>query len=222
MHRERSRAAPKTVGNFEILKGDLTMLLKTAIVAAICGSTFVSLPSFGQENPQSRGDISSEACMPFVENTNANGAPQSVSANYGFLGIYRLFFNKRSDAELSYGRTRNTQAYGPKRGPIGVKNSFDEMFATFVFQLPAKRWSPVVFPSTVIFDAGPVMGTGTQTQGGYLYGSASTFSPKHRSLPRTGHRGDFYNSATPNIYGRNGLDRITNREEPPVIFGYTF
>jgi hypothetical protein len=198
------------------------MLLKNAIVAAICGSSLVSLPSFGQENPKSRGDISSEACMPFVENRNANGDQQSVSANYGFLGGYRLFFNKRSDAERSYGYTHNTQAYCPESGPIGVKNSFDEMFVTFVFRLPAKRWSPVVLPSTGIFDPGPVRGAGTQTQGGYLYGSASDFSPKHRSLPRTEHRGVFYNSAIFNMYGMNGLDRFTNRQESAVIFGYTF
>jgi hypothetical protein len=180
------------------------------------------LPSFGQENPKSRADDSSEVGMPSVENTNANGAQQSLFVNCGFLGSYRLFFNKRSDAELSCGHTRKTQEYYPESGPIGVKNSFEEMFVAFVSQLPAKRWSPVAFPSATVFNPGTVRGAGTRTQGGYLYGGASDFSPKHRSLPRTEHRGVFYNSETPNIYGMTGLDRITNREEPAVILGYTF
>lgn len=198
------------------------MLLKRVIVAAICGSTFVSLPSFGQENPKSRADDSSEVGMPSVENTNANGDQQSLSVNCGFLSSYRLFFNKLSDAELSYGHTRKTQEHCPESGPIGVKKSFEEMFVALAFQLPAKHWSPVALPSTVIFAPGPVRRAGTQTQDGNLYGGASDFSPKHRSLPRTEHRGVFYNSETPNIYGMTGLDRITNREEPPVILGYTF
>src|SRR5580700_5995682 len=100
------------------------MLLKTVIVAAVCGSTLVSLPSFGQDNPKSGADISSEACKPFVENTNANGDHQSLSVNCGLLGSHCLFFNKRNDAELSYGHTRNTQGYCPESGPIGVTNSF--------------------------------------------------------------------------------------------------
>jgi hypothetical protein len=200
------------------------MLLNNAIVAAICGSTLVSLPSFCQEDPMSKADISYEACMPFVENTNPSGAHQSVSANYGPLGGYRLFFNKRSGVELSYGYTHNTQADRRDSGSTGVKNRFGEVFAGFVFQPlhPAKRWSPVVAPSAAIFDPRIVRGAATQTQGGHLYGSASDFSPKHRNFPRTEHRGVFYNSSTFNTYGLNGLDRFSNREKPAVVFGYTF
>jgi hypothetical protein len=82
------------------------------------------LAAFGQENPTSKADISIEACVSFVENTNADGVQQSVSANYGLLGGYRLFFSKRSGVELSYGYTHNTQAYSLNRGSIWSKEQF--------------------------------------------------------------------------------------------------
>jgi hypothetical protein len=196
------------------------MLLENTIVAVICGSTLVSLPSFGQETPTSKADIGIEACVPFVDDTNADGAQQRVPQNHGLLGGYRLFFNKRSGVELSYGYKHNTQAYRPGSGSIGVKSSSDEVFAALVFQLLTKRWSPVVLPSAVILDPRTVRGSGMQTQDGYLYGSASDFSARHRIFPRTEHRGHFYKST--NVYGWNGLDMVTNREEPAVVFGYTF
>jgi hypothetical protein len=160
--------------------------------------------------------------MSVVENIHANGAQQSVSANYGLLGGYRMFFNKRSGVELSYGYTHNKQANCPESGPIGVRSSFEGVFVAFVFQLPAKRRPPIVIPSVVICDPSTVRGVGTQTQGRHLYDSVSDFSPIHRTFPRTAHRAVFYNSETFNMYGMNGLDRFTNREEPAVKVGYTF
>jgi len=200
------------------------VLLKTAIVAAICGSTLVSLPAFGQEEPMSKADISIEASLPFVRNTNTDGAQQSASVNYGVLGSYRFFFNRHSGVELSYGYTRNTQTYSLDSGSMGVKNNSDELFAAYVFRFPAKRWSPFVLAGAgaLIFDPNAVAGTTTQTRLGYLYGGGADFNLKHRIFMRTEYRGVFYDSPTFSLGGLSGLDRFTHRAEPSVGFGYKF
>ncbi len=200
------------------------MLLKHIIVAAICGSTLISLPAFGQGNPMSKADISIEASVPFAENTNSDGAQQSATIKYGFLGGYRFFFNKHSGVELSYGYTHNIQTYNLDSGSIGVMNNSDEVLAAYVFRLPAKRWSRFVRAGAgaLIFDPKTVAGASTQTRLGYPYGDGADFNLKHRIFPRTAHRGVFYNSATFNMGGLNNLDWIPNRVKPAVVLGYNF
>jgi hypothetical protein len=201
-------------------------MLKYAIVAAFCGGTLISLPAFGQEESTSKADISIEASLPFVKSTNADGAQQSASVNYGFLGGYRYFFKKHSGVEVSYGFTHTTQTYVPDSGSIGVKNNSDELFAAYVFRFPAKRWSPFVLAGAgaLIFDPSTLAGTSTQTRAGYLYGGGADFSLnlKHRIFLRTEYRGVFYDSPTFNASGLSGLDRFTHRAEPSVGFGYKF
>jgi hypothetical protein len=204
-----------------------TMLLKHIIVAAICGNTLVSLPAFGQENPMSKADISVEVPVSFVENKNSDGAQQSATVNCGFLGNYRLFFNKHSGVELSYGYAHNIQRDSPDPGSIGVKNNPDEVLATHVFRFPAKRWSPVVLAGAgaLIFDpkaVKAVTGASTQTQLGYPNGDSADFDLKRRIFPRTEHRGIFYNSTTVNVGGLNSLDWLTNPVKPALVFGYSF
>src|SRR5258708_20996743 len=120
------------------------MLLNHIIVAAICGSTLISLPAFGQGNPMSKAHISIEASVPFAENTNSDGAQQSATIKYGFLGGCRFFLNKHSGVELSYGYAHNIQTYSLDSGTIGVMNNSDEVLATYAFRFPAKRWSRFV------------------------------------------------------------------------------
>ena len=103
-------------------------MLKYAIAAALCGSTLISLPAFGQEESTSKSDIFVEASLPFVKTTNADGAQQSASVNYGFLGGYRYFFKKHSGVEVSYGYTHTTQTYSLDSGSTGVKNNSDESY----------------------------------------------------------------------------------------------
>ena len=174
---------------------NLTMLLKNTIVAVIFGSTLVSLPALGQDNPTSKADISIQASMPFVESTNSDRAQPSAILNYGFSGGYRFFSNRRSGVEPSYGYTHNIQMYSLKSRSIGVKNNSDEVLAAYVFPFPAKRRAPSV-----------LMGD---------------FNLQRGIFPRTKHRGVFYNSATFNIDGPS-LDRFPNRVEPAVVFGYNF
>jgi hypothetical protein len=200
------------------------MLVKHIIVAAICGSTLVSLPAFGQENPMSKTDISVEAPVPFVENKSSDGAQQSATVNYGFPGGYRLFFNKHSGVEQSYGYPHNIQRYSLGPGSIGVKNNSDEVLAAHVFRFPDKRWSPFVLAGAgaLIFDPKTVTGASTQTRLGHPNGDSADFNLKHRIFPRTEHRGIFYNSTTVNMGGLNSLDWLTNPVKPAIVFGYNF
>jgi len=110
------------------IKGEVTMSLKSAIVAALCGSTLASSPAFGQENRISRADIRIEASAPFV--------------NEGFLFAYRLF---PSDSH-------STQTYTAFKGSIGFKNNSDQVCATYVFRFSVKRWSPTTPATALIFD----------------------------------------------------------------------
>ena len=175
------------------------MSFKSAIVAALCGSTLVSAPAFGQENLISRDDIRIQA-VPFDKSANAHIAPQSAFANEGFLCTYRLFPNN----------SHNTQSYGPHKGSIVLKNNSDQVCATYVFRFWVKRWSPIRPATALIFD------TRTITSG------APDFNLERRSFPRTEHRGSFYNSATLNTGGLNDLYRFSNTEVPAAVFGYNF
>jgi hypothetical protein len=191
---------PNTAGTFEFLRGELTMSLKNAIIATLCGSTVVSLPAFGQENPISRADIRIEASVHLVKSTNGDVARPSASVNGGFLCTYRFFSNNLN----------NTQTYSPYKGSIGLKNKSDQACATYVFRFSVKRWSPITPATALILD--PKAATG----------GADDFNLEGRSFPRTEHRGSFYNSATLNKGGLNDLYRFSNGEVPAAVFGYNF
>lgn len=195
------------------------MLLEHMIVAAICGSTLASLPAFSQENPMSKADISVEGSVPLVENKNSDGAQQSATVNYGFLGGYRFLINKYGGVEVRYGYTHNLQMYSLDCGSVGVKNNSDEVLAAHVLRFPAMRWSPFVLAGAPIFDLKTVGGASAHTQLGYTNGDGADFNLKY---PRTEHRGVFYNSATFDIGGLNSLDWLTNRVKPALVFGYNF
>ena len=186
------------------------MLLKRAIVAAICGTTLASLPAFGQEDPMSKAEISIEAFVPFVGNTSPDVARQSVSAS--LLGGYCLFFSKRCGVELSRGYTQDTQRYSLDSGLVGVKRNSEEVFAAHVFHFPAKHWSAAAMADGLVSDP--------RTQNRLGYG-AGDLNLARGIFPRTEHRGGFYNSATVNN-SLNELDRFTNHEEPAIVFGYNF
>jgi len=171
-----------------------------------------------------KADISIESSVPFIENKNSDGAQQSATIKYGFLGGYRFFFNKHSGVELSYGYAHHIQTYSLDSGSIGKKNNSDEVLAAYAFRFPAKRWSPFVLAGAgaLIFDFKTVAGASTQTRLGYPYGDGADFNLKHRIFPRTAHRGVFYNSATFNMGGLNSLDWIPNSVKPAVVLGYNF
>jgi len=200
------------------------MLLKHIIVAAICVSTLVSLPAFGQDNPMFKADISIEASVPFIENKHSDGAQQNATIKSGFLGGYRFFFNKHNGVDLSYTYAHNIQTYSLESGSIGVKNNSDAVLEADAFRFPAKRWSPLVpaGAGALMFDPKTVAGASTQTRPGYPYGDGADFNLKRRVFPRTAHRGVFYNSATFNMGGLNNLDWIPNSVKPAVVFGYNF
>ena len=176
------------------------MSLKSAIVAALCGSTLVSSPAFGQENRISRADIRIEASAPFVKRPNANVMRQSAFVNEGHLCAYRLFPDN----------SHNTQTYTASKGSIGLKNNSDQVCATYVFRFSVKRWSPTTPATALMFDPNTIT-SGTPD-----------FNLERRSFPRTEHRGSFYNSATLNTGGLNDLYRFSNSEVPAAVFGYNF
>jgi hypothetical protein len=181
-------------------KGELTMSLKPAIVAALCASTLVSLPAIGQENRISWADIRSEASVPFVKSANAAVVRQRASFNQGFLCTYLFFFDN----------SHNTKAYSPYKRSIGLKDNSDQACATYVFRFSVKRWSPITPATALIFD--PKIETG----------AATDFNFERRSFPGIEHRGSFYNSATLHAGGLNDLYRFSNSEAPAVVFGYNF
>jgi hypothetical protein len=183
------------------------MLLKNAIVGAICGSTFVSLPALGQENPM-KPNTSVDVSVPFVENTNANGAQKSDCGKYGFVGGYRSFFNRYRGVEVRHAFRCNTPTYSLDKRLIGVKNKFDGGVVAHTSWFPANRWSPR-----------NIAGPDTQPRFDYLHDRADYFNPTQPILPQSKHRGVFYNSATLNI---NGLRGFTDREQPAIVFGYIF
>lgn len=173
------------------------MSFKSAIVAALCGSTIVSSPVFGQENRISTADIRIGASVPFVKSANANIVRQRASVKDGFLCTYRFFPNS----------SHNTQTYSPYKGSIGLKNNSDQVCSTYVFRFWVKRWSPITSPTAQIFDPRTV---------------TPDFNLEPRSFTRTEHRGSFYNSATLNTGGLNDLYRFSNSEVPAAVFGYNF
>lgn len=156
------------------------MLLKNTIAAVICGGTLVSLPAFGQENPIYKADLSIQAFVPLVENTNAQGVLQSSSTNYGLLAGYRFFFDKHSGVELTYGFSRSSQNYNLSSGSLGVQNDSDEVLAAYVFRFPMKRWSPFVLggAGALVFDPSIAAGGSTQARLGYVYGGGADFNSR--------------------------------------------
>jgi opacity protein-like surface antigen len=200
------------------------MLLKHTVVAVLFGSALAPLPAFSQETAAYKTEISIQATLPLVKDTNAAGVQQSSNINYGLLADYRFFFNRHSGAELSYGYARNTQTYGLNNGPFGINNNSDEVFVAYVLRFPAKRWTPFVLAGAgaMIFDPRSVAAASTQARVGYLYGGGADFTLKQRIFLRTEYRGVFYNSPTFNVGGLNGLDRFTHLAEPSVGFGYKF
>ena len=188
------------------------MLLKNAIVAAICGSAFVSQPAFGQEN-RIKPEISIEASVHFVGTV---GAQQSACADYGLLGGYRLFFNKCDCVELISGCSPNTATFSLDREVVGAKNKSGGGFVAHTFWFPEKHRSHLVLAGAPIFDLRTI--AVTQAKFDYLHDGADYFNPTQRS-PQSKHRGVFYNSATFNL---NGLRGFTDREQPAIVFGYIF
>jgi hypothetical protein len=186
------------------------MLLKNVIVAAICGSTFVSLSTFGEEN-----SIKSDTV---VENTNANGSGKSACANYGFPGSYRSFFHRYRCLEVRYGFPGNTRTYNTTMGLVAIKNKLDGVFATYLSWLPAKRYSPALLAGAPALDL-RTLGPDAQSRFEYLNDGAGSHNPDQQIVPPSKHRGVFYNSATLNI---NSLRGFTDREEPAIVFGHIF
>jgi hypothetical protein len=186
------------------------MLLKNTIVATICGSTFISLPTFGQEN-NGKPDISIAASVHFVGTV---GGQQSACAADSLPAGYRLFFD-RCD---SSGCSPNTPAFNQDRWAIGVKNKSDGGFVAHTFWFPEK--STFVLGNAPIFDLRTIAGADTQPRFDYLHKGADYFNPTQlNETPQTKHRGVFYNSATLNI---NGLRGFTDREQPAIVFGSIF
>jgi len=193
------------------------MLMKNAIAPATCLSLLVAMPGFSQGTPIFKSEISVEAAASF-ENTNTCGTQQSAAVDDGFLGTFRFFLTKQSEAELSCGYLHNTQTYSRDRGSLVLKNNSDEMLAAvYTMRFPAKLWAPVVETATGALLLDFKASVGTQSQRADL-GSGGGFNLKHQISPQTTHRGHFYNAATFNM---DGLARFMYLSEPSVVFGYT-
>jgi hypothetical protein len=158
------------------------MLLKNAIVAAICGSTFVSLPAFGQKN-KIQPEISIEASVHFV---GTFGGQEGACPDYGILGGYRLFFNKCASVEPSSGGSPNTATFSLNRGAIGVTNKSDGGFVAHTFRLRVNRQSPLALAGAPMSDLRTIAETDTQTRLDSCTTPPITSTQHNESSPHTG------------------------------------
>jgi hypothetical protein len=152
------------------------MRLKATIVAAIWGSTLLSLPAFGQEKTcRVSRSIQSMIAWPSCDGT---------------LDI-------------------------PSHGLDSRSNGSDKVLAG-VF------WFPSLGLSSYDPEGAAARLFDPTTATGYRYRRGADFDIKHRSLPPAKHRVAFYNSASFNPAGLNGLDRFGNPAESMVVFGFHF
>ncbi len=191
------------------------------IGALTVGALLMSLTALAQEDyTQFKSEGSIQALGSFVTQTTQNGIQHSTTNSSGVLATYRYYFNRYSGVEVNYAWTSNTENYNA----FGADNNSHEVSAAYVFRVPMKRWSPFVLAGAgaLIFDPTNVAGANTQTRAAFVYGGGGDFNFTNRLFVRAEYRGLVYNSATYDLAGLNGFDRVTHRAEPTVGFGWRF
>jgi len=197
------------------------MSYKNSFVILLTWSAFAALPAFSQEEFY-RQEISGQAFGSFVEETSQNSIKQKATDSGGALANYRFLFNEHNSVEINYGYSVNTQIYNWASAALGVRSYSNEATASYVFRLPFNRWSLFALAGTgaIIFDAKDTHGVGDQARAAGVYGAGVDADITSHLFVRAEYRGLLYNSPTYDLRVLAGMDRITQRFEPSIGFGW--
>jgi outer membrane immunogenic protein len=200
------------------------MFGKKLVVTMVAGIASIALPAFSQsENPQNN-EVTVQAFGSFVKSTTDNGIENKATNSGGVLGSYRYFFNAHSGVEADYGYSLNTQNYSSTGGALGVESYNHEISAAYVFRMQGRRFTPFLLAGAggLIFDPKNFAGASSQARAALVYGGGADFNLSRRVFLRAEYRGFVYDSPTYGLPGLAGADRVTNRAEPSIGFGFRF
>lgn len=118
----------------------------------------------------------------------------------------------------------NTQRYSLGTGLVGVKTYSHEVSGAYVFRVPLRKLTPFALAGAgaLIFDPKDFVRAETQTRAAFIYGAGADLKLSHRVFVRAEYRGFVYNSPTYDLAAFRGLDRVAQRAEPSIGFGYRF
>ena len=199
------------------------MFRRNTLAILFACSAFAVLPAFSQEEFY-RQEVTGQAFGSFVKETTQDGIKQRATDSGGALASYRYFFNKNHGLEANYGYSVNTQSYSGTGTDFGVKSYSNEVTASYVFRLPFNRWSLFALGGTgaIVFDAKDVQGVGSQARPVGVYGGGVDADITSHLFVRAQYRGLVYNSPTYDLSALARMDRVTQRFEPSVGFGWRF
>jgi outer membrane immunogenic protein len=201
------------------------MFSKKFVLSLVAGAIAMSVPAFSQEEtPLYKNEVSVQAFGSFVRSTTSNGVNQSATDTGGVLASYRFQFTQHQGAEVNYGYSLNTQAYGLNSGSLGLKTYSNEVSGDYVLRFPQKHWSPFVLAGAgaLVFDPKDFAGASTQGRAAFIYGAGADFNLTGHVFMRAEYRGLVYDSPTYDVTSLNDLGRVTHRAEPSIGFGYRF
>jgi outer membrane immunogenic protein len=194
------------------------------LAIALLGATLVAAPAVAQENEKS--EVSVQVFGSFVKTTTDDGIPQSASNSAGVLASYRFFFAGNQGVEVNYGYSRNTQSYGLPTGSEGVEANQHEFSAAYVYRRHLGGITPFVEAGVgaLVFSptSSSMLGAIEQARAAFVYGAGADFKLVSRAFVRAEYRGLVYDSPTFGLSPALGPDRVTNRAEPSIGFGYRF
>jgi len=199
------------------------MFRRNILAILVAWSAFAALPAFSQEEVY-RQEVSGQVFGSFVKETPQDGIKQKATDSGGGLASYRYFYNAHNGFEANYGYSLNTQIYSGARTALGVKSYSNEATAAYVFRMPFNRWSFFALAGTgaLIFDAKDMHGVGSQARPAGVYGAGIDADITSHLFVRAQYRGLVYNSPTYDLPPLARMDRVTQRFEPSVGFGWRF
>jgi len=199
------------------------MFRRNTLAILFAWSALAALPAFSQEEFY-RQEVSGQAFGSFVKDTTQDSIKQKATDSGGALASYRYFFNKHNGIEANYGYSLNTQIYSGAGAALDVKSYSNEATAAYVYRLPFNRWSLFALAGTgaIIFDARDMHGVGSQARPAGVYGAGIDADITSHLFVRAQYRGLVYNSPTYDLPALARMDRVTQRFEPSVGFGWRF
>jgi outer membrane immunogenic protein len=199
------------------------MFRRNTLAILFAWSAFAALPAFSQEEFY-RQEVSGQAFGSFVKETTQDSINQKATDSGGALASYRYFFNRNNGVEANYGYSLNTQIYSGAGSEVGVKSYSNEATAAYVFRLPFNRWWFFALAGTgaIVFDPKDMHGVGSQARAAGVYGAGIDADITSHLFVRAQYRGLIYNSPTYDLPVLARMDRVTQRFEPTVGFGWRF
>lgn len=199
------------------------MVFRSTFAIVLAMSAFLAIPGFSQEESY-RQEVSGQVFGSFVKDTWQDGIKQSANNSGGALASYRFLFDQHNAVEVNYGYSLNTQRYESPDFARGVNSYSNEVTAAYVYRYPFNRWSLFALAGTgaLVFDAKNTQGVGSQARAAGLYGGGVDMGITKQLFVRAEYRGLIYNSPTYGIASLARMDRVTQRFEPSIGFGWRF